>query len=80
MERRGARGDARHGFGGTGGVHQHKAGVILRFRPHAFAFVVQRQHVAGRNSQRAGERLLVRADVELGVEIRFFQHVPQTVR
>lgn len=67
MERRGARRNARHGLGGAGGIHQHKAGVVLRFRPHALAFVIQRQHVAGGNTERAGERLLVRADVELSV-------------
>ncbi len=48
MEGGGTRGDARHGLGGTGGIHQHKAGGILGFRPYPLAVVVQRQHVAGR--------------------------------
>ena len=80
MERRGTRGDARHRLGGTGGVHQHKAGVVLRFWPHALAFVVQRQHVAGGDAQRARKRLLVRANIELCVKISFLQHVHHTLR
>ena len=80
MERRGSRGNARNGFCRAGGVHQHKTRGILRFRPHAFAFVVQWQYVAGGNAQRAGQRLLVRTDLELRIQVRFFQHVSQTVR
>ncbi|MBN4693134.1 hypothetical protein H3246_23225, partial [Escherichia coli] len=36
--------DTRHRLGGTGGVHQHKAGVILRFWPYTLAFFIQRQY------------------------------------
>jgi hypothetical protein len=46
MERCGSRRDTRHRLGGTGGVHQHKAGVILRFWPYTLAFFIQRQYIA----------------------------------
>ncbi|ELC74761.1 hypothetical protein A1YS_00776 [Escherichia coli KTE141] len=46
MERRRSRRNTRHRLGGTGGVHQHKTGVILRFRPHTLAFFIQRQYIA----------------------------------
>ena len=46
MERCGSRRNTLHRLGGTGGVHQHKAGVILRFGPRALAFVVERQYIA----------------------------------
>ena len=40
VEGGGTRRNARHRFGGAGGIHQHKAGLVLSFRPYPLAFII----------------------------------------